>query len=100
LPEEVVSHAAVFGQDTVAIADIDTVAGVVRAHDRGKEVGVGGIPSCELLLDEGSPVLLPMDARGWANICAILTIAKDGTRKRGVEKVKVDCLLPARGASQ
>jgi hypothetical protein len=44
LPEEVVTRAAVFGQDTVAIADIDTVAGVVRAHDRGKELGVRGHP--------------------------------------------------------
>jgi len=86
LPEEVVTRAAVFGQDTVAIADIDTVAGVVRAHDRGKELGVGVIPGCELLLDEGSLVLLPMDARGWANLCAILTIAKDGTLERGVQK--------------
>ncbi len=87
---EVVTRAAVFGQDTVAIADIDTVAGVVRAHDRGKELGVGVIPGCELLLDEGSLVLLPMDARGWANLCAILTIAKDGTRERGVQKDDVE----------
>jgi error-prone DNA polymerase len=90
LPEEVVTRAAVFGQDTVAIADIDTVAGVVRAHDRGKELGVGVIPGCELLLDEGSLVLLPMDARGWANLCAILTIAKDGTLERGVQKDDVE----------
>ena len=90
MPEEVVTRAAVFGQDTVAIADIDTVAGVVRAHDRSKEMGVGVIPGCELLFDEGSLVLLPMDARGWANLCAILTIANDGTRERGVEKDDVE----------
>ena len=90
LPEEVVTRAAVFGQDTVAITDLDTVAGVVRAHERGKELGVSVIPGCELLLDEGSLVLLPMDAHGWANLCAILTIAKDGTRQRGIQKDDVE----------
>jgi error-prone DNA polymerase len=90
LPEEVVARAALLGQDTVAIADLDSVAGVVRAHVAGKELGVGVIPGCELLLDEGSLVLLPMTARGWANLCTILTIAKDGTLQRGVQKDDVE----------
>ncbi len=90
LPEEVVARAHAFGQDTVAIADIDTVAGVVRAHSAGRDLGVEVIPGCELLLDEGSLQLLPMTPRGWANLCRILTIAKDGTLERGVEKDDIE----------
>ena len=60
LPEEVVARAAVLEQDVIAIADLDTVAGVVRAHSAGLERDVRVIPGCELLLDEGSLVLLPM----------------------------------------
>src|SRR5688500_6715958 len=40
LPEEVVARAAVLGQDAVAIVDVDTLAGVVRAHSAGKQLGV------------------------------------------------------------
>jgi len=89
-PEEVVARAALFGQDTIAVTDVDTVAGVVRAHTAGLELGVGVIPGVELSLDEGSLTLLPMTARGWANLCAILTIAKDGTLERGVEKDDIE----------
>ncbi len=90
LPEEVVARAAVLEQDVIAIADLDTVAGVVRAHSAGLERDVRVIPGCELLLDEGSLVLLPMTPLGWANLCAILTIAKDGTLLRGIEKDDIE----------
>jgi len=90
LPDEVVARAALLGQDTVAIADVDTVAGVVRAHAAGRELGVRVIPGCELLLDEGSLVVLPTTPRGWSNLCAILTLARDGTRQRGLDKDDVE----------
>jgi error-prone DNA polymerase len=90
LPEEVVARAALLGQQVVAIADVDTVAGVVRAHAAGRELGVRVIPGCELLLDEGSLVLLPIGPRGWSNLCAILTHARDGTLQRGLQKDDVD----------
>ncbi len=90
LPEEVVARAALLGQDVIAVADVDTVAGVVRAHAAGKELGVRVIPGCELLLDEGSLVLLPCSALGWANLCTILTLARDGERLRGLEKDDVE----------
>ena len=90
LPEEVVARAAVLGQDAIAIADVDTVSGVVRAHAAGREHGVDVIPGCELLLDEGSLVLLPMTKTGWANLCAILTEAKDGFLCRGLSKDDIE----------
>jgi error-prone DNA polymerase len=90
LPEEVVARAALLGQQAVAITDVDTVAGVVRAHAAGRELGVRVIPGCELSLDEGSLVLLPVGPRGWSNLCAILTIARDGTLQRGLQKDDVE----------
>ena len=90
LPEEVVARVAVLEQDVVGIADLDTVSGVVRAHAAGKEQYVRVIPGCELLLDEGSIVLLPMTAVGWGNLCAILTDAKDGLLQREIAKDDVE----------
>ena len=90
LPEEVVARAALLGQQAIAVTDVDTVAGVVRAHAAGRELGVRVIPGCELLLDEGSLVLLPIGPRGWSNLCAILTIARDGTLQRGLQKDDVE----------
>ncbi len=85
LPERVVERAAVFEQDAVGVADVDTLAGVVRAHAAGKELGVRVVVGCELYLDEGPLALFAEDAAGYARLCEILTEAK-----RGLDKDDVD----------
>jgi error-prone DNA polymerase len=84
-PEEVVARAALFGQDAIAITDVDTVAGVVRGHAEGKELGVRVICGAELWLDEGPLVLHAATPEGWAHLCEILTEAR-----RDLEKDDVD----------
>ncbi len=85
LPEEVVARAALLGQDAVAVCDLDTVAGVVRAFSAGREHGVRVIAGTELLLHEGALVLHAATAKGWAHLCEILTLAKEGLEKDDVD---------------
>jgi error-prone DNA polymerase len=85
LPEEVVARAALYGQDAVGIVDVDTVAGVVRAHAEGEELDVRVIVGTELWLDEGPLVLHAATPLGWGHLSEILTEAK-----RGLEKDDVD----------
>lgn len=50
-PTEVVSRAAAAGLDTIALTDHDTLDGVSRAVDTGKEIGVRVIPGCEFSVE-------------------------------------------------
>ena len=84
-PEEVMARAALLGQDAVAVCDLDTVAGVVRAYSAGREHGVRLIPGVELLLQEGALALHSATPRGWAHLCEILTLAKEGLDKDDVD---------------
>ena len=84
LPDEVIARAALFGQDAIAIADVDTLAGVVRAHSAGTEASVRVIVGAELWLDEGPCVLLSETAEGYAHLCEILTEAKRSLQKNDV----------------
>src|SRR4051812_10000478 len=85
LPDQIVERAALFHQDAIAVVDVDTVAGVVRAHQAGVELGVRLIGGVELLLDEGPLFLLAESLEGWTHLCEILTDAK-----RDLEKDDVD----------
>ncbi len=85
LPDEVVARAALLHQDAVAVCDLDTVAGVVRAFSAGREHGVRVIAGAELLLQEGALVLHAASAQGWANLCELLTLAKEGLDKDDVD---------------
>ena len=76
LPDEVAERCAVYGYDAFAIADLDTLAGVVRAWTRAQELGLRLIVGCELWLDEGPLCLHAATADGYRNLCAILTRSK------------------------
>jgi error-prone DNA polymerase len=84
-PEEIVDRAAVLGVDAVAVVDVDTLAGVVRAHKQAKERGLRAIVGCELRLPRGqgggSLVLHAASLAGWSALCRILTDAREGREK-------------------
>ena len=80
-PETLVERASVLGLSAVALTDIDTVAGVVRAHRHALQVGIRLIVGAELLLQEGSLLLHVMNAKGYSNLCQLLTKARAGLEK-------------------
>ena len=80
-PEELVERAHALGYRALAITDECSVAGVVRAHTRAKELGLQLLPGAEFavaLADGGhfTLVALPHSLLGWGNLCEFITQAR------------------------
>ena len=80
LPEELVARAAALDYTALALTDECSVAGVVRAHTRAKELGLQFRPGAEFRVEgEGAPVtlvVLPHNLQGWGNLCEFITAAR------------------------
>lgn len=77
--EELVARASGLGYRALAITDECSVAGVVRAHEVAKELGLQLLPGAEFLVQAGHPfrlVVLPHNAAGWGNLCEFITAAR------------------------
>ncbi len=114
-PEELMRQAARLGLPALAVADENSVAGIVRAHAAAREIareaaerrdfdeigppapmGLGTgwqmtcprlIPAATLVFAEGLRMTaLPTDRQGWANLCRILTAGR-------LRVTKGDCLI-------
>lgn len=73
-PEELVEQAALLGYSAIAIADHNTLAGIVRAHAAAKKQGIRIIPACCLdLLDGPSLLAYPTDREAYARLSALLS---------------------------
>ena len=85
--EELVHQAAALGHAAIAVADANTVAGVVRAHIAAKEAGIQFIVGARLIL-QNAPSLLayPTSRAAYGRLCRLLT--------RGQRRAeKGECLL-------
>ncbi|MCJ1901473.1 error-prone DNA polymerase [Paracoccus versutus] len=75
--EELFATAALMGIEALAVADRNTLAGMVRAHEAAKETGVRLIVGCRLDLACGVSVLVyPMDREAYSRLCRLLTLGK------------------------
>ena len=73
-PEELVTRAHALGYRALALTDECSVSGVVRAHQKAKELGLPLIIGSEVLLDEGLRlVLLATNRAGYAQLCRLIT---------------------------
>jgi error-prone DNA polymerase len=86
-PAELAATAAALGHETLALTDHDNVCGAMEFAHACAGVGVRPIVGCELTVEVlrrlPRPVhvtLLVEDARGWANLCRLITGAHRGTR--------------------
>jgi DNA polymerase III alpha subunit len=82
-PEDYMLRAAELGFDGIAVADVNSVAGIVRAHTKGREMARDGgpvvrlIPAARLVLRDGFAVTaLPVDRAGWGRLCRLLTLGR------------------------
>ena len=74
-PDELVSQAAALGLSAIALADWNSLAGIVRAHVQAKELGVKFIPGARLaLLDGFQAVCLPTTRAAYGRLSRLLTI--------------------------
>ncbi|MBV8395357.1 MAG: error-prone DNA polymerase [Actinobacteria bacterium] len=87
LPEELAARAAHLGYDALALTDHDGVYGSLEFAHACKHLGLRAITGAEVTLEGGAHVtLLCETARGYANLCRILTDAHARTRLPGRER--------------
>jgi len=85
-PEEMMAQAAALGMPALALADLNSVAGIVRAHTAAREIAraeaeTGGpataprlIPAALIRLGCGMEfTALPRDRAAWARLCRMLS---------------------------
>ncbi|MBV8402059.1 MAG: PHP domain-containing protein, partial [Acetobacteraceae bacterium] len=77
-PEELAAAASVLGFSAIGIADLNTVAGVVRMHDAAKQVGIPLLVGSRLAFRDGTPDVLcyPQDRAAWGRLTRLLTVGK------------------------
>ncbi|CAB4919022.1 unannotated protein [freshwater metagenome] len=91
LPEELVVAALERGHTALALTDHDTVSGSMEFAQAARDLGLRAIHGAEVRVrdDEGEAgpdahhrhlTLLVRDARGWSNLCRLLTRAHADTR--------------------
>ncbi len=87
-PEELAARAAELGYEALALTDHDGVYGSLEFAHAAKAFGVRPITGAEVTLRGGAHVtLLVESARGYANLCRLLTSAHAGTRPKPTELV-------------
>jgi error-prone DNA polymerase len=85
-PDDLFARAKDLGMEALAIADRNTLAGVVRAHVAAEEHGVRLIIGCRLDLMDGMSLLVyPMGRGGYANLCRLLSLGKTRAGKNGCD---------------
>jgi error-prone DNA polymerase len=76
-PEELIDRAAELELAAIALTDRDGLYGTVRFASRARQRGVDAIVGSELTFEDGAHiVLLVEDARGYANLCELISAAQ------------------------
>ena len=92
-PEELVGRAAELGHRAIAIADRNSLAGVVRAHVAAKEAGIGLVIGARLDLRDGASVLAyPTDRAAYGRLSRLVTLGRRRAPKGECELFREDVL--------
>ena len=76
-PEEMVERAAELGYRALALTDRNTLAGVVRAHEAARRIGLHFIPGARLDPVDGPSLLcLPTTRRGYGALARLITTGR------------------------
>ncbi len=86
--DELVAMAASLGHDAIGIADVNTLAGTVRAHMAAKAAGLRLLVGARLSFADDTPEMIcyPRDRAGWGQLCRLLSLGKQ-------RAVKGECTL-------
>ena len=82
-PEELAATASVLGLAGFAIADRNTLAGIVRGHLAAKTTGARYAVGCRLAFRDGTPdiAVWPTDRVAYGRLCRLLTTGNLRTKK-------------------
>jgi error-prone DNA polymerase len=81
-PEQLVARASQLGYHALAITDECSVAGVVKAHQAAKELGLKLLIGSQMTVmpEDGSPpfklLVLAMNKNGYGNLCELITVGR------------------------
>lgn len=76
-PAELFEQAKLLGIRALGIVDRNSLAGIVRAYEASKELGVRLIVGCRLDLTDGTSLLVyPTDRPAYSRLCRLLSIGK------------------------
>ncbi len=80
--EELFAQAALLGLPALGITDRNSVAGIVRAHQRAADTGLRLVVGCRLDLSDGPSVLVyPSDRPAYARLTRLLSLGKSRAGK-------------------
>src|SRR5690606_24488084 len=81
-PDELVERATALGYEALGVTDINSLAGVVRAHVAAKDSGLKLLIGAEVTPVDAPPaVLLTIDRNGYANLSRLLTVGRRRSKK-------------------
>jgi protein ImuB len=76
-PEELFATAALLGMPSLGVADRNSLAGIVRAHEAARATGVRLVVGCRLDLEDGTALLVyPQDRAAYGRLTRLLTVGK------------------------
>ena len=99
-PNEIVQAAVKHGYKRIAITDRNNLYGVVQAYREGRRCGVEIIPGAEVTLSDAKHstlILLPIDRRGYAHLCRLITLGQRRTAKGDFDLALSDIAEQAEG---
>ncbi|MEO0342604.1 MAG: error-prone DNA polymerase [Pseudomonadota bacterium] len=94
-PQEFMRRASGFGQPALAIADRNSVAGIVRAHQEVRDIAQEQtenpdshrttprlIPAAQIVTETGfTTTVIPTDRDAWGRLCRLLTLGRRRAQK-------------------
>ena len=96
--EELFAQASMFGLSALGITDRNSLAGIVRAHQRAEETNVRCVIGTRLDLTDGASVLIyPTAQPAYARLCRLLTLGKSRAGKAGCDLTWNDLAAAAEG---
>jgi error-prone DNA polymerase len=96
--EELFATAAAMGIEALAIVDRNSLAGIVRAHEAAKTIGVRLVIGCRLDLSDGVSVLVyPTDRAAYSRLCRLLSLGKKRAGKGKCELAWSDLVAYGEG---
>ncbi len=93
-PGELVTTAKALGMAAIGVAERNSLAGVVRAWAKGREIGQRVLTGCRLDFADGTPGVLcyPTDREAWGRLTRLLTIGQRRVKKGECELTHRDLL--------
>jgi DNA polymerase III alpha subunit len=73
-PEALIERALALGYGTLALTDRDNLYLAIRFYQRARADGLAPLIGAELTFAPHAALLLPLDRRGYANLCRLLTL--------------------------